>query len=145
MPDVDVDGNAETVRQTMANLSLHMPAVKVADRTPDRCSHWQRGGMKLAVCSGCKMDKYCSKQCQVASWKTYHKYVCKCSKNRLDAGTKVTIQGLEKTPQHNGKNTSVVKFLPDSKRFVIQVCADDENEEATLSVKPQNLSKIVYY
>jgi hypothetical protein len=91
------------------------------------------------------MDKYCSKQCQVASWKTYHKHVCKGSKNRLDAGTKVTIQGLglEKTPQHNGKNASVVKFLPDSKRFVIQLCADDENEEATLSVKPQNLSKIV--
>jgi MYND finger len=144
---VDVDGNAETVRQTMANLSLlhnMMPAANLADRTPERCSHCRRGGMKLAGCSAFKIskDKYCSKQCQVASWKTHHKYVCKSSKNRLDAGTRVTIQGLETTPQHNGKSAIMVKFLPNSKRFVIQISADDENEGISLNVKPQNLSKM---
>jgi tetratricopeptide (TPR) repeat protein len=92
LPDVDVGGDEETVRKAMANLSLQMPIVKLSDRTPERCSHCQRGGMKLAGCSACHEDKYCSKQCQVASWKAYHKYVCIGSKNRLDAGAMVTIQ-----------------------------------------------------
>jgi hypothetical protein len=80
----------------------------------------------------------------MASWKAHHKYVCTGSKNRLDVGAQVTIQGLENKPQHNGKNAIVVNFISASRRFAVQICAeDDENgEKIPLSVKPQNLSKV---
>lgn len=62
--------------------------------------------------------------------------------HRLDAmqpGTPVTIFGLRNAPQHNGDNGRVVDYDPGRGRYVVQI----EDDDATLSLRPENLQQIV--
>ena len=34
----------------------------------------------LKVCNGCQIARFCSRDCQVSSWQSYHKYECKIMK-----------------------------------------------------------------
>ena len=38
----------------------------------------EAGSMPLKFCLGCKAARYCSRECQVADWKT-HKVACKAA------------------------------------------------------------------
>ena len=136
--------------------------------TMERCSNCERGGVKLMLCSGCGQEalKFCSKDCQMALWKKSHKYYCKASKNRLEVGMTVVIQGLQNATQHNGKQGKVICMLEDKGRFGIEIIpnsgAEDNQEEEKeeknhvdidvgdhtkssahiqLSVRPENLRK----
>ena len=41
------------------------------------CRHCSATGVKLRLCLECKAVSYCSKECQVADWKSRHKRECK--------------------------------------------------------------------
>ena len=72
-------------------LRLSRPLVGVPDtpRLNETCSNcflWEpgsetdsqgEGAVRLKVCTGCKVVKYCGKKCQSESWKGCHKYECK--------------------------------------------------------------------
>ena len=34
----------------------------------------------LKICNGCQLARFCSRECQVSSWQSYHKYECKIMK-----------------------------------------------------------------
>jgi hypothetical protein len=41
------------------------------------CANCNKGAEKLLLCGKCKLVKYCSRDCQVAHFKSGHKKVCK--------------------------------------------------------------------
>ena len=74
-----------------------------------------------------------SKTCQKVNWKNVHEHVCKSSKFRLKAGSSVRLEGLKKKPEFNVKIATIVSFVKEKGRFVIDL------EDEALSLKPQNL------
>lgn len=132
--------NADDFSEKARNLCSNVPrntSTSVAS-TLERCSVCARSGIKLLDCGGCdsgdrERAKYCSKDCQRKDWKNLHKHICKSSKSRLEAGASVRVEGLEKKPELNGKIASIVSFVKEKSRFVIDL------EGENLSLKPQNL------
>lgn len=62
-------------------------------RSCDECGKDAPAGQKLSVCSRCKSRQYCSKECQVNHWKTFHKAECpqlaKQREERLSQGVRL--------------------------------------------------------
>ena len=62
--------------------------------TPLQCYWCLRSGanVKLTLCGSCQQIDYCSRECQKADWKSYHKAECKGLKNstKLRQGLKPT-------------------------------------------------------
>ena len=50
-----------------------------------------KGGKPLSKCTGCKVQKYCSKQCQKQDWSN-HKAACKASRKNAEQGRVVFSQ-----------------------------------------------------
>ena len=61
------------------SVSVLQPVAKEADVAPaakDVCAKCGKAGEKLLNCSRCKVQKYCSKECQLAHWQTKHQFEC---------------------------------------------------------------------
>jgi hypothetical protein len=50
-------------------------AKAAAKRVCVNCDRESEGG-KFQVCMGCKSARYCSRACQIAHWKAFHRHVC---------------------------------------------------------------------
>ena len=101
---------------------------KANDAACDNCGRPER---ELKACGRCKLTRYCSKECQVAHWKTGHKRFCEPTEDR-----KPSSNSLELDATIDGKNAekcgvclewlnkSLVEILPCSHAFHVQ-CIDD--------------------
>jgi hypothetical protein len=43
---------------------------------PTTCTHWNTTSTTLLLCTNCKVDAYCNRECQKADWE-WHKAACK--------------------------------------------------------------------
>jgi tetratricopeptide (TPR) repeat protein len=137
-----MDNIGKKMEKLLPNRGSWNDTSKVA--TMDRCSHCDRGGVKLFHCAGCKDVHYCSKPCQKNAWKSMHKYLCKTSKHYLINGEPVRICGLAKAQRHNGKIGTIVKAKSGSDRFIVDVPGEEDSSLQTqMSIKPQSLEKML--
>ena len=144
-PDIGVDESMEEVTKMLQRYVSLLPPIDPQETVAsnlERCSHCQRGGIKLSLCAACGDALYCSKSCQKTAWSAMHKYVCKGSKHRLEAGDRIRLDRLKKTPEHNGKIGTVVRFLQDKGRFTVELPDENGGAPAKMNVKPTNLDKL---
>jgi len=68
-----------------------------------RCSYCNKnvGRDKVKTCGRCRLVRYCSKECQVASWKRTHKLRCSPSLR----------ESLAKDPEGHALNTALSKWI----------------------------------
>ncbi|XP_055352826.1 histone-lysine N-methyltransferase SMYD3-like [Paramacrobiotus metropolitanus] len=71
-----------------------------------RCAHCLHASQELRTCSGCKLHRYCSVECQSTDWKLEHKLECALLKNATGAkwetapgSTNSTAQQVLKIPR----------------------------------------------
>ncbi|KAM5441428.1 hypothetical protein MferCBS31731_003499 [Microsporum ferrugineum] len=63
---------------TTPGISQTMKTLAVKEEACSNCGGTKPGsGTKLLRCSGCKVTKYCSKECQREDWRLKHKLACK--------------------------------------------------------------------
>ncbi|KAL0573705.1 hypothetical protein V5O48_008248 [Marasmius crinis-equi] len=46
-------------------------------------------------CSGCKIETYCSRECQKSAWRAHHRYECEKARERMKSGDGWSIPTLE--------------------------------------------------
>eukprot|EP00956_Cyclotella_meneghiniana_P025185 scaffold52017_cov48-Cyclotella_meneghiniana.AAC.4 len=132
-----IEKNETIAEATRYALGKGDPNASVAAKQ-ERCFHCNRGGIRLFPCSQCDDESavaYCGEDCQKKSWNTIHKYICAGSQYRLEAGYEVALDGLEKSPQYNGKVGKVIRYSMGKERFVVELI--ETNKQMLL--KPQNL------
>jgi len=54
------------------------------------CFKTEDTATSFKVCAGCKLPKYCCKECQVSDWKRRHKFVCSKGKEQRDQVKRVS-------------------------------------------------------
>ncbi|XP_055349240.1 uncharacterized protein LOC129596091 [Paramacrobiotus metropolitanus] len=74
------------------------PFVWVMERSAykTRCAYCLQESQELQTCSGCKLHRYCSVECQTADWKVEHKTECALLM-KIGLGT-----GIERKPDPSG-------------------------------------------
>lgn len=145
-PGYGLDESREQMRDFERMVAESLPKLDRQDNiaaTQERCSRCKRGGIKLFKCSGCCDPSYvcCSEECQAEGWRAVHKYTCKGSKHRLEAGTRVRLRGLNKA-EYNGKIATVCSFMESKERFCVDIDASEGKTPTRISIKPINLKKL---
>lgn len=91
-------------------VSALQPVSKDADAAPlskEVCSKCGKEGEKLLNCARCKVQKYCSKECQVADWKA-HKKTCQAPEKAANAdviSVKMADAGFQSLPGMSKEKT----------------------------------------
>ena len=74
---------ASEAARTLDGAMLRLPVVGCCSRACTNCELPSELGLPLRLCSGCRVARYCSPECQAAAW-AGHKRVCRvlCTEGR---------------------------------------------------------------
>ncbi|KAJ3076963.1 hypothetical protein HDU98_010257 [Podochytrium sp. JEL0797] len=104
-----------------------------------RCDLCGEAKPTLKKCDSCRLDWYCSRECQKRAWKLGHKDICRLF-NELKIGDFVFIHGLSQRPELNKKMCILRAFDATKGRWGV---ASDADSAAGVSIKPENLTRVV--
>lgn len=95
----------DTILAAARNVALGLQDVK------HMCWECKSFSKDAQCCSKCKTAKYCSKECQVASWKQGHNENCKGLRSRYDAFEKSmkTVDGAHKNTTDSAAVTALIE------------------------------------
>ena len=97
-----------------------------SDVNPKACGMCHQYDVKLKVCAGCDMVKYCSKPCQIKDWQKGHKQVCKTVKQLRRDVSELAVMVINATDEATDLGPGEYlhsAFIPG---LVIDDCVDDQ-------------------
>lgn len=75
--------NRFSPNQQQGNYTIHAPGTKqqgeIFPQTCYNCKRIEGNGERFMMCSRCKSVIYCTKECQIAHWRSGHKKICRVS------------------------------------------------------------------
>ncbi len=83
LPLPELPMRASQAAQTLDGAMLRLPVVGCCSRACTNCELSSELELPLKLCSGCRVARYCSPECQAAAW-AGHKRVCRvlCAEGR---------------------------------------------------------------
>ena len=99
------------------------------------CAHCGKGGAKLQLCSTCKAVAYCSKDCQIASWKSHKKACVKPGHIQFPGQAPLDMKKVREKvalAHREREMKKILQFAPAEDLLVAAKCFDTEERSKIL-------------